>query len=634
MRNSVFCLAALILTVSIVFPLEKANAEDAREETLSPLVITATGYEMPQSQASNDITVITSEEIAHLPVHDIGEALSYVPGLVMDRNGGPGLYYTPQIQGADSRQVKILIDGVPLELLAEGMTDLSMRPIENVERIEILKGAASSVWGSALGGVINIITKKPSDETTSVAGISLGEKNTRRFNGLVSGTSSGTGYLISGSRFKTDGFYDNEEVKAYNIYGKLTKDVADKLKVDISGGQNHTDREEGALDIFGTVYAQEAEVTDSYERLGLNYTPSNQLDLSLSLYNRNQKYGIDYYQSVLSGYSSSGFWNSRERSYGGVLKSVWRHSERGTFLAGLERTHSLIDVSTETREYDTEKSALYLNENFGGGSFNINAGARYDHDSVFGSELSPSAGMVYHAGVAETLIRVNVAKGFTPPPLTYRYIGVNPNSGLHAERAWTYQVGFETRAIPGFWGKVTFHRADIKDGVDSVADTGDVNTNGNTWETLRFENLKRSRRKGVEVNLKSDEYKGLRLTYGFTYSELKNLDTHTVVKDRPKMTHDIGLDYRGPFEITATLKGHYVDWSPDKADPDYGFIYTTEHKKFVWDAKVSKYLAKWKGMVGEIFLSVHNIGNTDQYRYSFYKTPKRWFEGGVSLTFY
>ena len=632
MRHAFPYLTVFILTSLIFIPAEKAIGEDAGEFALSPLAITATGYEMPQSQASNDITVITKEEIAHLPVHDIGEALSYVPGLVMDRNGGPGLFYTPYLQGADPRQVKILIDGVPMELLSEGMADLSMQPIGNVERIEILKGSASSIWGAALGGVINIITKKPADEATGEVGMSVGDKNTRRYNGLVSGTSSGTGYLISASSFETDGFYNNEEAKAYNIFGKVTKEITGKLKAEISSGQSHTDREEGEVVYvsYGITLTQESEVSDSYQRMGLDYTPSKEVDLSLSLYNRRQSYETDNYFDYVYDYT----WKDRERSYGGTLKSVWRHSEAGTFLAGVERGRSLIDVSTETKEYHSDKSALYANENLRIGRFDLNAGARYDDDSVFGSELSPSAGVVYDTGLAATLIRFNAARGFTPPPLLYRYYGISPNEDLHAERARTYQAGFETRAIPGFWSKVTFHRANITDGVSDVYDTGDIDGDGDTFELLTIRNLKRSRREGVEVNLKSAEYKGLSLSYGYTWSEVRDLETDKVVKDRPRMTHDIGLDYRGPSEIRLAVKGHWVDWNPDKADGMYGVDYTTKDENFIWDAKISKYLTKWKGAIGELFLSVHNITDDDQYRYSFYKTPKRWVEGGVSLTFY
>lgn len=599
------------------------DTEGDTAASLPSLVVSATRQEMPQSQVSSDITVITKEDISHLPVHDMGEALNYIPGLVLDRNGGPGSVVFPSIQGSESRHIKILIDDIPLELLMEGVADLSMLPLENVERVEILKGSASSVWGSSLGGVINIITRKPSDEPTGEVGVSVGEENTRKYSGLISGKASGVGYLLTASRYETDGFFKNTESESNNIYAKVTKELGNGLSAEASYGHNNIDRGFGVINLPGFDYINSSDnkQRDSYGRVKLDYAYNKGLDLSLSLYDR-----VFYYKREDTG-SFAGFpFNStltdREKSYGAILKSGWRHSDSGVISAGAEASHGTIDFSTETKEYDTDKRAVYLNESYRIGNWDLNAGARFDEDYAFGSEFSPSAGAVYNIEKASTLIRLNAARGFTPPPLLWRYYGVTPNKDLNAERAWTYQAGMESRYIPGLWGKFTLYRADIDDEVDAVYDD-------TTFDLLYFKNIKEVRRQGVEVEAKTVEYMGLSLFYGYAFNDVKDLDSDKIVKNKARVTHDIGIDYRGPFETKTTVKGHYVYWN---ADGTTGF--KAKDDNFIWDAKVSKYLAKWKGVMGELFVSGHNIFSEKQYLMEIYPNPGTWWEGGVSLTFY
>ncbi len=608
-------------------------AGDTEGDTAAPLpslVVSATRQEMPQSQVSSDITVITKEEMSHLPVHDMGEALNYIPGLVLDRNGGPGSLVFPSIQGSESRHVKILIDDIPLELLMEGVADLSMLPLENVERVEVLKGSASSVWGSSLGGVINIITRKPSEEPTGEVGVSVGEENTRKYSGLISGKASGVGYLLTASRYETDGFFKNTESESNNIYAKVTKELGKGLSTEASYGHNDIDRGFGVINLpeFDYINSSDNKQRDSYGRVKLDYAYNKDTDLSLSLYDR-----VFYYKrkdiGSFAGFPLDSTLTDRENSYGAILKSGWRHSNNWVLSAGAEASHGTIDFSTETKEYDTDKRAIYMNESFGDSNLTINTGVRFDEDYAFGSEISPSMGLVYHPEKAKTLFRLNIARGFTPPPLLWRYYGVTPNKDLNAERAWTYQAGIETHDIPGLWGKVTFYRADIDDAVEPVADESDADGDGDIWEVLTFENIKKFRRQGVEVEARTAEYKGISLFYGYAFNDIKDLDSDKIVKNKARVTHDIGIDYRGPFETKTTVKGHYVYWN---ADGTPGF--KAKDDNFIWDAKVSKYLAKWKGVMGELFVSGHNIFSEKQYLMEIYQNPGTWWEGGISLTFY
>ena len=162
--------AGILLLLLLSAPLradESPPTPEAGSLVREDLVFTYTRQATPKSDVAANISVITREEIEKYPVNNAGEVLQYVPGVYVEFNGGsPGSFSAASIQGSEVRHVAVFQDGVPLNLLANPVTDLSFLPVANIERIEVYQGAASSAWGSGLGGVINIITREPdSDET-------------------------------------------------------------------------------------------------------------------------------------------------------------------------------------------------------------------------------------------------------------------------------------------------------------------------------------------------------------------------------------------------------------------------------------------------------------------------------------
>jgi vitamin B12 transporter len=450
--------------------------------------------------------------------------------------------------------VKILIDDIPIETLSVGFPDLSLIPLESVDRIEILKGSASSIWGSSLGGGINIITKQPGENIQLYGGVSIGENSTRNYKAGISGRIKDTGYFFSASRFETDGFFDYQKAKNNYFYAKLTEEVSPKLKAELSYGYTGIDREDSGFIATELTY-------ENHGRVMLTYTPKEDYELSIFAYDRH----IDTRSVDIA--SNTDNYRDRENMYGGIFRSVWHHSKESSFSMGVEGNHGHLEFTTAITDenYDTNKWAVFANESIGVGALTLNAGARYDNDLAFGSELSPSAGIVYKIA-AETFVRVNAARGFSPPPLPYRYQGVSPNSGLNAEKAWTYQAGIESDSIPGLWGKMTFYRADVTDKVTWMYDINDVNGNGNTGEILSFINLNKVRRQGVEVKAKTHEYNGLSLSYGYAFNDVKDLETDEVVKGQPRIIQNAGFDYKGPFETRGNINGRYIWWNANDSD--------------------------------------------------------------------
>ena len=119
----------------------------------------------PTSKIAENVTVITAREIAFLNAHTLAELLQTVPGIQLDKTGRtPGMFEFVTIQGANSQHLLVVVDGISQNEAGENMADLGAIPLQQIERVEIIKGGASAAWGQALGGVVDIITKSPNSD--------------------------------------------------------------------------------------------------------------------------------------------------------------------------------------------------------------------------------------------------------------------------------------------------------------------------------------------------------------------------------------------------------------------------------------------------------------------------------------
>ncbi|MFA6282340.1 MAG: TonB-dependent receptor plug domain-containing protein, partial [Candidatus Omnitrophota bacterium] len=178
---------------------------------LGQLVVTPSRIEEDIEDSYRSVDVVTSEDMEASGAQDVSEAISDLPSVNISNYGGAGALKNIRIRGAVPSQVLILMDGKPINSPRDGETDLSTIPLDNVERIEVMPGAASSLYGAqAMGGTVNIITKNPPEK---------GHKTevTSRFGSFQTFTESLShgarlgkfGYIISGGYESSEGFRAN-----------------------------------------------------------------------------------------------------------------------------------------------------------------------------------------------------------------------------------------------------------------------------------------------------------------------------------------------------------------------------------------------------------------------------------------
>ncbi len=171
-----------------------------------PVVVTATRTAQTADQVLAPVTVISSEDIQNSQARDLGELLSLVPGIEFTRNGGYGKNTSIFMRGTNSGHVLTLIDGVKLYSATVGTTAFQFLPLDQIDRIEIVRGPRSNLYGSeAVGGVIQIFTKDGSGKTSSHADVGYGSYNTLTAGGGFTGFSDDSSYSVNVNYSDTDG---------------------------------------------------------------------------------------------------------------------------------------------------------------------------------------------------------------------------------------------------------------------------------------------------------------------------------------------------------------------------------------------------------------------------------------------
>jgi len=199
----------MIRTVSAVLvggllAVTPARAQEVKK--LEPVVVTATKIETPQERLGGAVTVVTGEEIEAHHHTSVADVLRQVPGVEVQRSGGFGKTTSIRIRGAGPTQVQVLVDGVRVKSTTTGEAELNDISVDQIERIEVIRGPQSTLHGAdAIGGVVNIITKRGKGPLVATASAEAGRYETYQTRASMSGSRGPFDYAFTGSRFESRG---------------------------------------------------------------------------------------------------------------------------------------------------------------------------------------------------------------------------------------------------------------------------------------------------------------------------------------------------------------------------------------------------------------------------------------------
>ncbi len=601
------------------------------------LVITPTRHPKHVSQVHENITIITSSDIEEMNAHTVAEVLNHVPGLFISFNQDFGATSLISIQGSEPRHVLVLVDDVPWNLMSEGSAQTGSIPVGIIDHIEIIKGPASSAWGSSLGGVVNIITKHTGTTPTPTGAVraSYGEGSSRDLRVEAAGTAGPIQYYVYAGDQDSDGLRSSRGFDNQSVYSKFEMPISDALRMGLTMGYSDPHVEIGdfpSRDITQNVFDRTFFATAFVDA---NLSP--ELGLEVSAYHFRQKL-VQTNEALGMGFSGPAgglFLKSifDEETTGASAKLVWSRENHITVLGAtfddgeLDQTINTgpviqsmgISEMIETRP-GLEKWAVYLNNTMNFGPWSITPGIRYDHDSVTGSFVSPSLGATFRMN-SHTVFRASIARGYTIPPLSWSSGGalfLDPNPVLDQEEVWSYQVGVETGVIEYVWVKANLFRHEVDDVFEL-----DLFGGGPPAFNDRMVNSGEVRRQGVELEFETRPVLHLSLFGGWSYV---NLDPPNDVGSEDIYTMTVTLQYDDPSLLKAQLHGQYIWWDMDQS-------FKARYDDIVWDLNMSK--ALWsRGQTGlDLFFTAHNLFSGSQYPFEEAKNPERWAEVGIRFNF-
>ncbi len=399
------------------------------------------------------ISVITRDEIALLGALSVADALRVLPELRIKASGGPGSLTTVSIRGSTSTQVLILLDGVPLNRPDQATVDLSTLPIQNVERIEVLRGPFSAIYGSStLGGVINIVTRSAPQSLLSSRIGSYGlAGNLLSLGGQVEGLT----YLVQGILNSSAGFVPDTDFSNFTTMAKLRWSTADNAAVTLTLNRLwHVTGSPGPppfQDFLARVWEGRTLVDLSWR--------SGRVDGPGALV---RVYFLDddvNFASPGSAFQSE----DTARLWGAQAQAVWAPWPGHLLTVGAEyqgqtiaHTDNIPTPFTNTG-YDL---AFYFQDDWQiANGVLLSMGVRQDTFQTYGTQVDPRIGVV--AVLSDRLtLRAGAGRTFRAPTFDELAPAFFGNPSLQPETAWSYDLGLEYTLAPGFALHVTGYYTD------------------------------------------------------------------------------------------------------------------------------------------------------------------------------
>ncbi|MGH7275645.1 MAG: TonB-dependent receptor, partial [Candidatus Rokuibacteriota bacterium] len=217
-----------------------AGADEVKK--LDPVVVTATKTETPASELGASVTVVTEEDFKTYHYPTVDEALRNVPGVEIRRSGSFGKTTSISIRGANPNQVQVLVDGVRVKSPTTGQAELSDLSPDLIERIEVIRGPQSALYGAdAIGGVVNIITKKGKGPFGAWASQEAGNYDTLRSTAGFSGAYRLLDYSFGVSHFESNGQFKNDGVNQDSFNTRLGLSLPGQTTLALAVRWNRTD---------------------------------------------------------------------------------------------------------------------------------------------------------------------------------------------------------------------------------------------------------------------------------------------------------------------------------------------------------------------------------------------------------
>ncbi len=517
-------LSRLALAVALL-PGVQVFAADAEQELPSMLITSARQAE-PRAQATAANTVFTRADIERLQARSVPELLRRIPGVQVSSAGGlPSL----SLRGTGTAQTLVLVDGQRIASATSGFARLDYLAIDNIERVEVIRGPRSSLYGAdAIGGVIQIFTRGGKPGINPEVRLAAGSDQTfQRSLSLAAGTEQ-TRVHLGASLEERDGFditrdnrgadRDNDGQRNKALHLKLDHQFDAGWKAGLSLNDQRGKNEYDDAYEFEPGTPQDEFRVSSYSGYldgQLSGIWNSRLELGRS-FDRNRAVGSNYNDGLLETTRHSAAWINRLQL-----------SEHQQLSLGSDWYEDRLDATTAYQEDSRDNLAFFAQHSFQGESFSTELGLRHDDNQQFGSHNSWNAAFSLPVGQSQRWI-LSYGEGFRAPTFTDLYAppAWGPNPDLKPETSKTYELQWrgefdETQL------EAALYRTDLEDMI--------------AWGGTRMENVSQARINGFEASA-ARELLGWQASLGVSIIDPRDRDSGHTLARRAKRTLSIDLD--------------------------------------------------------------------------------------------
>lgn len=413
-------------------------------DTPDTIEITSTRLPRDISQSVSAVTVITQKQIAALKPFDLVDVLNRAPGISVARSGSLGQTTSVRMRGSESDHTLVLIDGVRVNSSSSGQFDFGTIPIENIERIEILRGPQGGLYGSeAVGGVVNLITKRGTGPFATGGTLEFGSQGVNKQVVTAGGEMKQGRLSFSATRLSSNGFGPNDDYK--NLGASLRYDHnlskgstltfltrLDDARLGVAGQRR-----------FGFDPNARAKPRNWTNSLQWNNNAGKRQDtVILGLYDRSYRFN-DPRDTPADFFSTS---NIQDRTLQVEGRSSWSLGAH-TLTVGAEHRREKATYNNTSSFGNTQlnpkrnNTALYGQDEWRKGKFTLVPSVRWEDNQQFGSDFNGRLAAAYDLG-NDDRIKASVGTGFHAPTFDFLYFPGFSNPNLRPEKNTGFDIGY------------------------------------------------------------------------------------------------------------------------------------------------------------------------------------------------
>ena len=597
----------------------------------SPVVVTANRIEVPLDRVSSSVTLITADAIEKQQVSDVSELLRNVSGVDIVRTGSSGKLTSLFMRGTDSKHTLVMLDGVKLNDPLNGGFDYTNLSTDNIKNIEIVRGGQSTLYGSeAIGGIINITTKKGFNDFKLSASVESGSFGTLKEWGNISGSTNLLNYSLSFSRLDTDGLFENDDFSRSTFSANIATEFNSATKLTFTG--RISDSDGGTPGQRFLTFDPNARTANRVKAGSVLFNQKVSSKWHHKLIISRSEGDIDFDNSVVEG-DLNPFGADSSELTSSISSIDWQNDYHiNPYLvitSGVEweeRKGKRESAFTNFDNLTNTRSIYLLNHIRFNDDFTVSIGVRSDDHSTFGSNTNyrlTSSYILSNSPGNETKLRGSIGTGFRAPSINELFW---PSTIFEGTEYFVGNVNLQPEESTGF--DIAVEQSFIQNkfflSLDYFENTF---TSLISFGAMGYENIEEAASQGLEFRTRANLNNQLTASGNYTYLKTEDKSTGDPLLRRPKHSGGMNFSYSHKSSLQLNLGVTFVGERFDSDFSSFPAVY-----EFIPSHKTFRIASSYKLSENvRLNFKIENLLDEEYSEVAGYPSPGRAVYGGITL---